>query len=199
MNNFEFYINKYYFIKTKKEVDVSSLSPIIRRRLGSLDKAVFTTISRVFENDIREIVYSSQKGESERLNAIIAQYEEFNEVSPAQFSASVHNFPVGFFTLYNKLNIPYYAIASGKNSLSAGIIKSVIAKNKPVLFCYADFDIEPSSVACVISWEKNISAMKCILTPDDCEIENEFSNFTDFLEGKSGVFQGGLCKIERVE
>ena len=199
MNNFEFYINKYYFIKTKNEVDVSSLSPIVRRRLGNLDKAVFTTLSRVFENDIKEIVYSSQKGESERLDAITTQYEEFNEVSPAQFSASVHNFPVGFFTLYNKLNIPYYAIASGKKSLSAGVIKSVIAKRQPVLFCYADFDVEPSSVACLISREKNVSAMKCILTPNNCEVENEFIDFTYFLEGKSGVFRGGLCKIERVE
>lgn len=199
MNKFEFYINKYYFIKSEERIDTSQIPPITRRRLSLLDKAAFTTLNRVYENNVKSIVYTSQKGECARLDKIINQYLEYNEVSPAQFSASVHNFPVGFFTLQNKLNIPYYAMASGKNSISAGIIKSVISKVSPVLFCYADSDVITQSVACTFSKEYSKDAIKCVLSHKKHNVKDEFNDFIAFLENKQQIFKGGLCEITRAD
>ena len=66
------------------------------------------------------------------------------------FSGSVHNYPAGFFTLINKLNIPYYALSAGENSFYAGLVKSVIS-GKETMFTYADTYNEIKAVSVLIS------------------------------------------------
>lgn len=112
----KFYIKDFCYIKSAEEIDVSSIPPLVRRKLSPIDKAALSTMIKVFDNNVEEIVFSSQYGEHTRLDTLITQYKEAGEVSPAQFSGSVHNYPAGFFTLINKLNIPYYALSAGENS-----------------------------------------------------------------------------------
>ena len=100
----KFYIKDFCYIKSAEEIDVSSIPPLVRRKLSPIDKAALSTMIKVFDNNVEEIVFSSQYGEHTRLDTLITQYKEAGEVSPAQFSGSVHNFPAGFFTLINKLN-----------------------------------------------------------------------------------------------
>lgn len=146
MKNQRFYVKDFCYIKSENEIDVSFIPPIQRRKLSKLDKMTLTVMSKIYSDEIEEIVFASRYGESDRLNAIISEYKEFEEVSPTQFSASVHNYPVGFFTLIKKLNIPYYALSAGEETFYAGLIKSIISK-KNVLFVYSD----KISIACIIS------------------------------------------------
>lgn len=149
----KFFIKNYYFIKSENEIDVSLIPPLIRRKLSLLDKVAYSTMIKVFNKDVEEIVFSSEYGEYTRLNTLIKQYKETGEASPAQFSGSVHNYPVGFFTLINKLNIPYYALSAGKNSFYAGLLKSIISK-KETMFTYADTYNEIQSISVIISPSK---------------------------------------------
>jgi len=146
----KFRIKNYCYIKSENEIDVSFLPPLVRRRLSLLNKAVLTTMAKVFRPDTEEIVFSSQYGEFTRLDMLIAQYKECGEVSPAQFSASVHNYSAGFFTLFNKLNIPYYALSAGDNSFQSGIIKSAISE-KETMYTYADVYNGIKSISLLIS------------------------------------------------
>lgn len=190
MNKIVFYINK--FSHKNSSDDLSSIPPLLRRKLGSTDKIALASIIDVFDDKIEEIVFSSQYGEIERLKKIISQYQEFDEVSPAQFSASVHNYAVGFFTLYKKLNIPYFALSSGENSISAGLVKSVISKNSRTLFVYAD----KVSAACSIN--RSGEGVKCIFYPEKKGTnKNEYESFVDFLEGKSATFETVFGSFER--
>lgn len=179
-----FYIKDFYYIRDESEIDVSFVSPLIRRKLSLLDKVALATTEKVFDKKVEELVFSSEYGEFKRLDTIIGQYQEINEVSPAQFSASVHNYPISFFTLYKKLNIPYHAISSGENSLEAGLIKSIIS-NKETLFTYADTKDVIKGVSCLISPAKG----KIKIEYDDAPSENmEFNDFINFLEGKIDTF-----------
>lgn len=146
----KFYIKDFCYIKSAEEIDVSSIPPLVRRKLSPIDKAALSTMIKVFDNNVEEIVFSSQYGEHTRLDTLIAQYKEAGEVSPAQFSGSVHNYPAGFFTLINKLNIPYYALSAGENSFYAGLVKSVIS-GKETMFTYADTYNEIKAVSVLIS------------------------------------------------
>lgn len=146
----KFFVKDYCFIKSEEEIDVSSIPPLMRRKLSLLDKAAYSTMIKVFNKDIEEIVFSSEYGEFTRLNTLIEQYKEAGETSPAQFSGSVHNYPAGFFTLINKLNIPYYALSAGENSFYAGLLKSVMSK-KETMFTYADTYNDIKAISVIIS------------------------------------------------
>ena len=161
---------------------------IIPEGIKELDWAVFSGCE-----NIEEIVFASRYGEFARLKTIIEQYSEIGEVSPAQFSGSVHNYLAGFFTLEKKSNIPYYATASAENTLSAGLIKSVLSFRNNILFCYAD----EYGVACIIS--KDAGGIKCAMTSGGNDNADEAGSFIDFLEGKTPVFESPLCRIERAE
>ena len=129
MNKELIFIKDFYYTKSDNDIDVSEISPIMRRKLSRLDKHALTTMFKVYSKDAEEIVYASQDGESDRLNTIISQYTGMNEVSPAQFSASVHNYPAGFFTLFKKLNVfpSYLHTILARSHIS--IIQTIILYN----------------------------------------------------------------------
>lgn len=181
MKNLPFCIEKFSYIVSEEQIDISSIPPLVRRKLSLLDKAVLTTMLKVFEpKNVDEIVFSSEYGEFTRLDNLIKQYQELGETSPAAFSASVHNYPVSFFTLYNKLNLPYYALSAGKNSLGAGLVKSI---QKQTLFTYADTFNGIKSISCTIS--PNKSGMEFATG----FYENEsFEKFISFLNGDKNEF-----------
>ena len=183
-----FYINDFFYAQSADEIDISDIPPLLRRKLSPVDKACLSALNKIYHENTEELVFSSSYGEITRLKTIISQYQEFNEVSPAQFSGSVHNYPAGFFTLYKKINIPYYALASGKNSISAGLIKAVLSDKKNVLFVYAD----ELCLACNIS--KLEGKIKCSYEFGEKESSDEFSAFADFLEGKNKIFKTNEIK-----
>ncbi len=189
------YISNFSFINSESEIDVSQIPPLIRRKLNLFDKIALTTLCRAYKDEAEEIIFTSQYGERSRLDTIIEQYTTQNEVSPAQFSASVHNYIAGFFTLYKKLNIPYSALSAGKNSISAGIVKSLVSEYENVLFSYADAVDGVKSVSCIIS--KTGGDIKCVVSSPGKDT-GEFEGFIDFLDGRKDVFQSSLLKIERV-
>lgn len=181
MKSIPFSIEKFSYVVSEEQIDVSSIPPLVRRKLSLLDKVALTTMVKLFESDkVDEIVFSSEFGEFSRLDCLIEQYQEFKEASPAVFSASVHNYPVGFFTQFNKLDIPYYALSSGENSLSAGLIKSI---NKRTLFTYADVFDGIASVSCLINPNKN--GMEFLV--GNYKNEN-FEAFIEFLNGNRDYF-----------
>ena len=189
-----FYINDFFYAQSADEIDISDIPPLLRRKLSPVDKACLSALNKIYHENTEELVFSSSYGEITRLKTIISQYQEFNEVSPTQFSGSVHNYPAGFFTLYKKINIPYYALASGENSISAGLVKAVMSDKKNVLFVYAD----ELCLACNIS--KSEGKIKCSFEFGETEEnQDEFSTFTDFLEGKNKIFKTKFGIFKREE
>ena len=193
MKNF-FYIKNFCCLKNGNEPDVSFVPPLVRRKLSLLDKTVLALADKMFNENIEEIVFSSEYGEFTRLDTIISQYQTAGEVSPAKFSASVHNYPASFFTLYRKLNTPYHAISSGENSLSAGLVKSIISK-KETLFTYADIKNGVQGVSCIISPESGIFRAEYTNIPS---LNAGFYEFIEFLEGKKECYSSAFGIFKKV-
>lgn len=194
MKNQNFYIKKFSIINDSEDANISTIPPLVRRKLSQLDKIAISTMLEIGNCELKEIVFASKVGEISRLDNIIEQYTELNEVSPAQFSASVHNYLVGFFTNLKKLNIPYSAISSGEHSLSAGLVKSVLSLNTEVLFTYVD-DV---AVSCLIS--KESGDIKCEFVKKNCEYaKDEFQEFKSFLIGETRVFRTVFGEFVRLD
>ncbi len=184
MENVKFYIQSFSYCNEPNE-QIKTLPMLLRRKLSSLDKLALSAILEIYQDDIEQFVFSSQYGESERLFALIEQYKTENEVSPTYFSASVHNYLAGVLALSKSTNIPYYAVSSGKNSLSAGLIKSILS-GKKTLFCYAD----TKSTACIISPKEGKIEVKFKREngTDVCE----YDEFLKFLKGEQSEFKTNL-------
>jgi hypothetical protein len=58
-------------------------------------------------------------------------------MSPAGFSASVHNAAPGAFSLLTKNHAPYTAIAARERSLEAGLLEA-LAMRRETIFVYAE-------------------------------------------------------------
>ena len=159
-----------------------------KRKLTYTNKLALSTMSKVFTTQIEEIVTSSYLGEFERLKTIINQYKEFNEVSPMQFSASVHNYTAGFFARLKQISIPYYALSGG---IATGITKAAISKHKNILYTL----IGDKSISLVI--KKNpCDGIKCkLINAQILHDKKEFEKFLQFLNGEISTF----CNIERIQ
>ena len=106
MNTFN--IEKYQIVKNE-DINVSNIPMLVRRKFSNLDKLVLTVLSKLYDNNIDEIIFTSKNGEFSRLKEIISQYQSDNMVSPTKFSASVHNFSVSAFSQLNKRICVCYA------------------------------------------------------------------------------------------
>lgn len=194
MKNYTFYIKNFSVVSDNNDINLKNIPLIERRKLNRTDKFAIQTISDIFNDKIEELVFASKYGEFERLKKIIEQYKNFNEASPKDFSASVHNYPVGFFTLVNKTNIPYYALSSGKSTISAGLLKCVFSRNNEVLFCYTD----ETGVSCVISKKEGKDKIELIQEKDEKISTNEFKDFVKFLNREKNIFVTEFGTFRRV-
>lgn len=182
----EFYISKFEYLDCFEKVDLDFIPVMLRRRLSLLDKTVLSVLNKTYTQEVQNIVFSSQYGESDRLIKIINQYVENNEVSPNTFSGSVHNYAVGFFLMNKQKPISYNAISSCENSLSIGLLSSVISDYDRTLFCYADIDaVQVKALAINLSKNQLKDSKKYRININN---NNELpkDNFTQYLELFSG-------------
>ena len=122
-------------------------------------------MNEVYEGNDIKLVYASNYGELERVKKLLDQKNTEGEMSPTGFSFSVHNSSVGLFSLLNKINSPYSSISAGENSLSAGILESVIT-NDDVLFCFAESIGGLRGAACTFGRKPRVGAIKAELLPN---------------------------------
>lgn len=117
--------------------DVSFLPMLARRKLDLTGKIVFHLANALAGGkSLCKYVFASRYG---CLNGCIKLFDSLNSgtgVSPNGFSSSVHNFPMGMFSIAEKNKSPYTAIAAGENSLEAGLVET-FSESGEALFVYA--------------------------------------------------------------
>ena len=153
MNDLTFYTDKFIFTLCNQELNLEFIPPNTRRRLNLLDKHTLYAINYCMSEEIQNIVFSSQYGGFDRMLKIIGQYKETNEVSPIAFSASVHNYCCGQYTLLTKKSIPTLALAGRENSFIDGLI-SAVSLNQPLIYCFADYFGDIKTICFSISPKK---------------------------------------------
>ena len=202
MNEIEFYINNFSFLNKNDVPDLSFMPMLQRRKLSNVNRAAFYTLNNCYDDSIENIIYSSENGELERLDVLIKQYQENNEVSPSAFSSSVHNSSVGSFALFKQYNKNYTALSSCNNSFSMGLLNAIIDKSNNKLYCYADTTNEINSICINISKYKNQNSKKYILKQNqnkDVSSLNEAKAFINLLMGNCNTINYSIYTVERME
>lgn len=198
MNKIECYINNFAYVNDVENLDFSFIPPMLRRRLSPLNKTTFYTIEKCLNDDIENFVYSSRYGEFDKLKKLIDSFTNENCVSPTMFSSSVHNATIGAYLHSNNLNKPYVALAATENTLSMGLLHTIINPYKTNLFCYSDYiNDKPCSIALSTSNKpigKHVE-VKIEKTEQDIDI-NEKELLCSFLDDKIDVVQFNNYKIE---
>lgn len=133
-----FSIEKFTYINQADKIDLSFVSPLFRRKLNNYDKKIIYLLNSNYDTNIQEIYLSSRYGEVERLKRMMEEYKEYKEVSPNAFSSSVHNFPVGFFSILKKISIPTYSLSASDDSFQNAFLAALCSKNKRILFCHEE-------------------------------------------------------------
>lgn len=121
--------------------DVLFVPPMVRRRLTGVERAALAVAQAVWPADAPEeglpLVFASRWGEIGTTAKLIRQMHEEGEMSPAGFSASVHNAAPGVFSLLKRSRAEYTAVAARERSLSAGFVEA-LARRRRMVFVYAE-------------------------------------------------------------
>ena len=92
------FVKKFSYI-TASNVDLSQLPMMIRRRLNLAEKLAIASMLKSYENSDVNVIFASKFGEIDRSIKLIEQYKQENEVSPTEFSMSVHNTTPSVFSI----------------------------------------------------------------------------------------------------
>jgi len=107
------------------------LPPMFRRRLSQLCRMALYVAFDCLGNDTAvPSVFASRHGEVRQLTKLLTTYEESREMSPAAFSASVHNTASGFFAIANKNTESTTAIAAGIYSFEYAFLEAAAMLDK---------------------------------------------------------------------
>ena len=123
--------------ETSAKPDVSFIPPLERRRLTGVERAALSVAWQVRPEGEVPVVFASRWGEIGVTLKLMTQFHADREMSPAGFSASVHNAAPGAFSLLTHNHAPYTAIAARERSLEAGLLEA-LAQGAAVVFVFAE-------------------------------------------------------------
>ena len=116
--------------------DISFIPPLERRRLTGVERAALAVAWQVRTEGEVPVVFASRWGEIGVTVKLMTQFHADREMSPAGFSASVHNAAPGAFSLLTHNHAPYTAIAARERSLEAGLLEALA--QGAVVFVFAE-------------------------------------------------------------
>ncbi len=152
-SNWVDWANQRDFQATTSLPDVSMLPPMKRRRMSSLTKmALSTALDCLKETDTQpNCIFASQHGELTRTVNILNRIAAGEEVSPTDFSLSVHNTALGHFSILTNNKQPATTVAAGEDTFGYALLEAGILLSRfpavPVLVVFFDEPLpEPLSI-----------------------------------------------------
>jgi hypothetical protein len=106
---------------------IKEIPPLLRRRAGSLGRAMLHVLSRPEMAYAGEaLIFCSRLGEFSRALALQKELARCDTLSPQLFSMSVHNATGGLFMMTQKANAPLTALSAGEEAVLAGLTEAAI-------------------------------------------------------------------------
>ena len=124
--------------------DVSQVPPMKRRRMSQLSKMAYFTAHSCLSSSKKQpiCVFASQHGELTRTVKILNSLAGSEDVSPTDFSLSVHNTALGLFSINTKNKLPATTVAAGDDTFGYGFVEAynLLARyqDSSVLLVYFD-------------------------------------------------------------
>jgi hypothetical protein len=105
--------------------DVSSIAPMLRRRLGVLGKMVFSVAMPLLEEPATTpLLFCSRHGEQDITIGLLQSLADAQPLSPAAFSLSVHNAIGGLFSIAGHCTAPISALAADEHLISCALTEA---------------------------------------------------------------------------
>lgn len=123
------------------------LPPMLRRRLTPVGAAILGAAGDAGADGATRYVFCSRHGEITRTLRLLRALATEADISPADFSLSVHNALAGLLSIAHAAHAGHTAIAAGTDSFAAGLIEAVALLRaepaRPVLLVYGDEALPP--------------------------------------------------------
>lgn len=162
--------------------DVSFMPMMERRRLSLVERAALHVAWKVFNDhetddgislppaDSVPVVFASRWGEIGTTLKLMRQMHGDGEMSPAAFSASVHNAAPGAWSLFTKNKSPYTAIAARERTYEMGLLEAeaqlAAGPYKMVLYVYAE-ESTPAYYGAAFQMPEHAHATALLLTSSE--------------------------------
>lgn len=107
-------------------LEKSPLIPMMsERRMSPPSRAAVEAGLTLLENhQVDAAIFTSQHGELEKTFKILQTLSREGEVSPTDFSTSVHNTAAGWLTIISKNALPITSLAAGQDSFQQGMLEA---------------------------------------------------------------------------
>jgi hypothetical protein len=168
----------------------------LRRRITPIGRSALALAwSLRSEADAPRLVFSSRHGEYDRSYGLLQALAESGEVSPAEFSLSVHHALAGLFSIATGNRAGHTAVAAGPESFGYGLLEAAAAAGedrRPVLLVHFDDRLpEPYGLA-----EEPVVAAMIIAPPEGKGDEIDFSVLPGEAPGRDDPALGFLEFLE---
>lgn len=198
------------------EPDTGMVPAMQRRRMSRFSKIMVSTAIQCI-GEIREsplCVFATRHGELTRTLKIIGDIVSGRDVSPTDFSMSVHNTALGLYSMFSKNKLPSTLVVAGQDTFCSAMLEASIFLDRfpgnKVLLVYADepvpeplvsFDELPKeaiSLALLLSASSDPRDGICLkLTPNDTEQADNICLAQYFLQFFLSRKPGLICRTQR--
>lgn len=124
------------------DADVAALPASLRRRVGSLGRHALAAAWKIMPTPAPRFVFSSRHGEYDRTLRLLESLTAEGDVSPADFSLSVHHGLAGLLSIATGNREGHTAVAAGPDSFGYGLLDAAACAAEtpevPVLLLHYD-------------------------------------------------------------
>ncbi len=185
-----------------KHALASSAPPLLRRRVTRIGRMALEGAWEVSDLAQARFVFASRHGEFERTLSLLEAVAEKHEISPADFTLSVHNALAGLLSIARHNRSGHTSLASGRQSFACGLLEAGCCleefPSRPVVYVYydeplpgpyADFnDAAERPVAIAIAIERTRPGHEIVIS---CESVAETTQNTGDFMGETLRFLAG--------
>ncbi len=134
--------------------ELAFVAPMMRRRLGRTARMMLWVAQQCAgDREGLRTVFASRHGELNRTVPMLRELARNNELSPTDFSLSVHNAAAGVCSIVRRDRSASVSVAAGEESLGYGLLEAALQwrlkAQTPVLVVFANDTVPPEYSAFV--------------------------------------------------
>ena len=143
---------------------LSEASPpvMLRRRISRLGQRALRAAWELPGKERARLIFSSRHGEFGRTLSIMDSLIQGTEVSPADFSLSVHHALAGLLSIATGNTEGHTALSAGRESLFYALLEGAVRPASPVLIAYYDEPLTSPYDAFGHQEEETVALVLCL-------------------------------------
>ncbi len=148
-------------------MQVRSIAPMIRRRLSPAGKLAVGSATELLKKhgmQMTQLVFASRCGEIPRCLKLIHSIFAGEELSPTDFSASVHNANAGICSIVNHFQGEVSAVTAGEHTFEAALTEA-----------YITLSANQDSLVLVVCFEEDLLRQNLMTFPPECDFHGPYA------------------------